>query len=137
MLLEKAAFQARLLLRIIRRCPKPGFEVPPEDEENSHEGKQHARQPEIKYEHSPDHKDCVENSLEGNGHKTRSQFRHLINVLFHAVEFLANRGRFVVVRRESVHLPQDSESNVESKILHCARINQSSKARETQPSNIN
>src|SRR5229473_5952435 len=137
MLLEKAAFQAGLMLHIIRGCPQAGFEVSAEDEENRHEGKNQARQPEIEYEHGPDDKDCVESSLEGIGHEARSQFRHLINVLFHAVEFLTYRRCFVVVRGEAVHLLEDFESNAENKILHCAGINQCAKARETQPGYIN
>src|SRR5258708_25955708 len=136
MLLEKAAFQTGLMLRFIRGCPQAGFEVSAEDEENRHEGKDHARQPEIQYEHGPDDKDCVETSLEGIRHEARSQFRHLINVLFHAVELLTHRRCFVVVGGEAVHLLEDSQSNAENEILHCARIDQCPKARETQPGYI-
>ena len=128
MLLKKAAFQAGLMLRIIRACPQAGFEVSSEDEENRHEGKHHARQPEIQYEHGPDDKDCVENSLEGIGHEARSQFRYLINVLLHAVELLAHGGCFVVVGGEAVHLLENFESNAENKILHCAGIDQGPEA---------
>src|SRR5260370_31423250 len=136
MLLKKATFQAGLLLRIIRGRSETGFEVLPEDEENRHEGKDHARQPEIQYEHGPDDKDCVETSLEGIRHEARSQFRHLINVLFHAVELLTHRRCFVVVGGEAVHLLEDSQSNVENEILHCARIDQWPEARETLPRHI-
>src|SRR5260370_2531977 len=130
MLLEKAAFHAGLMLRIIRSCAQAGFEVPPEDEENGHEGKNHACQPEIQYEHGPDDKDCVESSLEGIGHEARSQLRHLINVLFHAVELLAYRRCFVVVRGEAVHLLEGFESNGKNQTLHCAGIEQGPEARE-------
>src|SRR5436309_1214884 len=128
MLLEKATFQAGLMLSIISSRPKPNFEVPPEDKENRHEGEHHARQPEIQYEHGPDDKDCVESSLEGIGHEARSQFRHLINVLFHAVELLTYRRCFVVVGGEAVHLLENFESNVKHKILHCSGIEQSPEA---------
>src|SRR5437879_2208927 len=120
MLLQKAAFQARLLLHFIRGCPKPVFEVPPEDKENRHQWKDHEGQPEIQYEHGPYNKNCVKGSLESIWHEARSQFRHLIDILFHPVEPLAYRRRFVVVGRELVHLLQDSESDAEHKILHCA-----------------
>src|SRR5216684_5947322 len=104
MLLEKAAFQTGLMLRIIRGCPQAGFEVSAEDEENRHEGKNHERQSKIQDEQGPDDKDCAESSLEGIGHEARSQFRHLINVLFYAVELLPHRGCFVIVRGKVVHL---------------------------------
>ena len=131
MLLEKATFQAGLMLSIISSRPKPNFEVPPEDEENRHERKDHACQPEIQYEHGPDDKDRVESGLEGIGYETRSQFRHLINILFHSVELLTHGCCFVVARGETVHLREDFQSNPENKVLHCARIDQCPKARET------
>src|SRR5260370_18471922 len=133
MLLEEAAFQAGLMLRIIRGCPQAGFEVSAEDEENRHEGKNHARQPEIQYEHGPDDKDCVESSLEGIGHEARSQFRHLINVLFHAVELLTYRRCFVVVRGEAVPFLENYEANAQNTILNWSAIEQGPKPPEASP----
>src|SRR5260370_25619604 len=128
MLLEEAAFQAGLLLRIIRGCPQTGFEVSAEDEENRHEGKNHARQPEIQYEHGPDDKDCVESSLEGIGHEARSQFRHLINVLFHAVELFTYRRCSVAVRAAAVLLLGGFTSIERNQILHVRVVAQHSQA---------
>jgi len=112
------------MLRRIRGCSKPVFEMPPEDKEKRHQGENHAGQPEIQHEHGPNNKDCVAGGLESIWYEARSQFGHLIDVLFHAVEPLAHGCHFVEVRREPVHLLQDSESNAENKILHCAGIQQ-------------
>ena len=116
--LEKAALPAGLLLRQVGCAPEPSFEILPKNEENRHQWKKDAHESEIEHEHCSHDKNCVERRLENGGYKTRTQLGHLIDILFHAVQLFPNGRRFVVIRRETIHLFQDVEADAEYEFLH-------------------
>ena len=118
MFLEKAAFSAGLSLCRFRSTLQSFVEVPSEQEEDGHERKYNAGEFEIQYEHGPNNEDRIEDGLESIRHKARSQFRHLIDILLHSVQFFSDGCSFVVVRREAVQLFQDAKSNSEDEILN-------------------
>ena len=134
--LEKAAFPAGLLLRQVGCAPEPVFEIPPENEENRHQRKKDAHESEIEHEHCSHDKNRVECGLENVWYKTRTRFGHLIDILFHAVELFPNGGRFVVIRRETIHLFQDVEADAEYEFLHGSETHEPCKRGKAQSTNV-
>jgi len=134
--LETAALPAGLLLRQVGCTPQPVFEIPPENEENRHQRKEDARESEIEHEHCSHDKNRVERRLENGWYQTRTQFGHLIDILFDAVELFPNGGRFVVIRRETIHLFQDVEPDAEHEFLHGSETHEPRKRGKAQPTDV-
>jgi len=134
--LEKAAFPAGLLLRQIGCAPQLVLEIPPENEEKRHQRKKDARKSEIEHEHCSDDKNRIERCLENVWHKTRTQFGHLIYILFHTIELFPNGGRFVVIGRETIHLFQDVKPDAEHEFLHGSETHEPCKRGKAQATDV-
>jgi len=134
--LEKAAFPAGLLLRQVGCAPEPAFEILPKNEENRHQWKKDAHESEIEHEHCSHDKNRIECGLENVWYKTRTQFGHLIDILFHAVELFSDGGRFVVIGRETIHLFQDVEPDAEHEFLHGSETHEPRKRGKAQPTDV-
>jgi len=125
-----------LLLRQVGCAPQPIFEILPEKKENRHQRKKDTHQSEIEHEHCSHDKNRVERGLENGGHKTRTQLGHLIDILFYAVQFFSNGGRFVVIRRETIHPFQDVEPDTEHKFLHGSETQEPCKRGKSQSTDV-
>src|SRR6266403_3649887 len=110
--------------------------MPPENEEKRHQRKKDAREAEIERKHCSNDKNSVERGLQNVGQKARTQFSHLIDILFHTVELLPNGGSFVVIRREAIHMFQHVEPDAKHKFLYGTEAHEPCKRRKPQTTDV-